>query len=80
MSMLTKRERQVLILAAQGYTKDRIAREIHMETSTVKRAIRQVSQRLGLPNGANTILVVVESVRRGWLLLAEIPRPERSDS
>jgi len=54
---LTPRQRQIMILAAEGLSNKHIARELNLTEGTVKLHLHQVYQRLGL--GKRTCLAVL---------------------
>jgi DNA-binding NarL/FixJ family response regulator len=62
---LTSRERQVLVLIADGYTAARIAKELGIEVSTVRKHRENLMRKLDLHNTAELVLYVVRhSMRR----------------
>ncbi len=67
---LSPRERQVLTLMAQGRSNTAIADELHLTTRTVETHVRNVFQRLALPDEAEhnrrvlAVLVYLRSARR----------------
>ena len=54
-SILTKRHREILKLIAQGARGKEIGKQLHISTSTVKREIRGIFDRLGVDNRAQAV-------------------------
>ena len=53
---LTRREREVLALLAQGYSASEIARQLTLAVSSVKWYVQQVYGKLGVNNKQRAIL------------------------
>jgi len=54
---LTKRQRDVLILRALGFSRAKIARHLHIEESTVKNHCSMIYTRLGVNNDVEAIRI-----------------------
>jgi DNA-binding NarL/FixJ family response regulator len=59
---LTRRESEVLALMSTGLTNKEIARELSIETPTVKSHIRHIYRKLEVPNRLQAILWFVQKV------------------
>ena len=68
--MLSERESDVLKLAARGLSNVAIAKELHLSVSTIESHLRAIFNKLGV--GSRTE-AVIESMKRGWLTLKDIP-------
>jgi two-component system nitrate/nitrite response regulator NarL len=64
---LTEREREVLTLAAEGFTTEYIANSINLSSATVKTYLSRIYRKLGVLNKA---AAVAEAIRNGWLQIA----------
>jgi len=54
-SILTRRQREILKLIAQGARGKEISKQLHISTSTAKREIRDIFDRLGVDNRAQAV-------------------------
>jgi DNA-binding NarL/FixJ family response regulator len=61
---LTKRERAVLVLVANGYSTREVAIRLAYSERTIKSIVRDVTVRLNLRNRTQA---VVYAVRNGWI-------------
>ncbi len=61
---LTTRETEILRLAAEGYSAQRIATELHVSMATVKSHLQHVYEKLGVSDRASA---VAQAIRRGLL-------------
>jgi DNA-binding NarL/FixJ family response regulator len=61
---LTKRERGVLALVAEGYSTREVATQLAYSERTIKNIVRDVTMRLNLRNRTQA---VVYAVRSGWI-------------
>lgn len=61
---LTKREKEVLLLSAEGLTSQQIAEELGMAARTVNQHVDNVAAKLGTKNRAHT---VAQAIRHGLL-------------
>lgn len=68
---ITSRDREVLIMTAQGMTNEQIARSLIVHQSTVAYCIRRVGEHVG---SSSRICIVVEAIRRGIIRMQDIPR------
>jgi DNA-binding NarL/FixJ family response regulator len=68
MDDLTDRERQVLVLIAQGRSNEEIAGQIHVSPSTVKTHVARAMMKLGARDRAQLVVFAYEAglVRPGW--------------
>lgn len=57
--LLTARQRQVTVLAANGYTDARIARELHVSPETVNSILRLVYRNLGADGRTNAVALAL---------------------
>lgn len=71
MSVLTIRQRQVLSLAAHGYTNDQIGRQLGVAGATINRHLVEVYATLGARDRANAVALAIYS---GDISLAELAR------
>lgn len=53
---LTKREKEILILASNGYSNDKIAEQLHIAPLTLKTHFRNIYQKIDAPNRMQAIL------------------------
>jgi DNA-binding CsgD family transcriptional regulator len=58
-SVLTQREREVLVLVARGLTNDEIAKELCTSTSAVKTHLHQACEKLGARNRAQAVILAM---------------------
>lgn len=68
-AVLTRREREVLGMVAQGFTNARIAHTLHISPRTAEQHRANAMHKLGLKNQAE---VTQFAVRHGWPLATEI--------
>jgi len=61
---LTKRERDVLALLAEGYSTREVATQLAYSERTIKNIVQDVTMRLNLRNRTQA---VVYAVRNGWI-------------
>jgi len=61
-TVLTQREREVLVLVARGLTNKEIANELCTSTSAVKTFLHQACEKLGARNRAQAVIL---AMRRG---------------
>ena len=71
--LLSRREREVMLLAAKGITNKAIARELKITEGTIKLHLHRVYQKLGLRNRF-ALAVAVRSISSG----VAYPRHQRS--
>ncbi len=69
---LTRREREVLLLAARGLGNKRIGEDLHLSTATVKRHLSNVYDKLGVHSRSEA---VSRAISEGWISSWEIFRP-----
>jgi two-component system nitrate/nitrite response regulator NarL len=62
--LISERERQTLVLIAEGLSAPEIGRTLHLSTSTVKTHLQHVYEKLGVSERA---AAVAEAMRRGLL-------------
>jgi two-component system nitrate/nitrite response regulator NarL len=62
--VLTPREHQVLMLAADGYSAPQMAKQLHLSQGTVKTHLQNLYQRLGVSDRA---AAVAQGMGRGLL-------------
>ena len=55
LSVLTRREREISLLVAEGKTNKQIAGELNIAEITVKKCLSNIYARLGIPNRASLI-------------------------
>lgn len=68
---ITPRDREILVMTAQGKTNDEIARSLFVHKSTVAYCIRRVGEHVG---SSSRICIVVEALRHGIIRMRDIPR------
>lgn len=68
---LTHREREVLLLVARGFGNGRIGEELHLSTTTVKRHLSNVYEKLGVHSRGEA---VGKAVSEGWISSWDISR------
>ena len=61
LSILTKRQREVLKMVAEGISSEEISNHLYISTSTVKREIRNILAKLNVSDRAQA---VSEAIRR----------------
>lgn len=65
---LTYRERQVLALMMNGYTRAEAGQELYLTENTIKSHLRLIRMKLAIPKGAaSTISAGVAAAREGYL-------------
>lgn len=69
---LTRREREVLLLAARGLGNKLIGEDLHLSTATVKRHLSNVYDKLGVHSRSEA---VSRAISEGWISSWEIFRP-----
>lgn len=69
---LTRREREVLLLVARGLGNRRIGEELHLSTTTVKRHLSNVYEKLGVHSRGEA---VSRAISEGWISSWNISRP-----
>lgn len=70
---LTSREGEVLLLAARGLGNGRIAEELHLSKTTVKRHLSNVYEKLGVHSRGEA---VGKAVSEGWISYWDISRED----
>ncbi len=67
-SLLTEREREVVVLVAGGLTNDEIAERLYMSSATAKTHVSRAMIKLGARDRAQLVVFAYESglVRAGW--------------
>jgi DNA-binding NarL/FixJ family response regulator len=70
-SLLTIRQRQVLSLAAHGYTNEQIGRQLGVRGNTINRHLVEVYATLGARDRANAVALAIYS---GDISLSELAR------
>jgi ATP/maltotriose-dependent transcriptional regulator MalT len=68
---LTKREREVLALAAQGFTNGEIAGTLYISAATVRRHLNSIYSKLGI--SAGTCARLVAALKAGMLVYSGPP-------
>jgi DNA-binding CsgD family transcriptional regulator len=71
---LTARERQVMLLVANGHTNASIARLLAIHRVTVERHLRNAYGKLGARDRANAVAI---SLRHGEIGMGDIQLPEQ---
>jgi len=74
---LTARERQVLVLAANGHTNQAIARELGLGVETVKTRVRSILAKLRVNDRAQAVAV---GLKLGLIGLDEVVVPSGANS
>ena len=69
---LTRREREILLLAARGLSNRRIGEDLHLSTATVKRHLSNVYDKLGVHSRGEA---VSRAISEGWISSWDISRP-----
>ncbi len=64
LGVLTKREREVAVLACDGLSNKTIAHKLSVTEGTVKHHLHAIYQKLGVPNKAGLIIALVPSGMR----------------
>lgn len=59
LSILTRREREISLLVAEGKTNKQIAGELNIAEITVKKCLSNIYSRLGIPNRASLIKIMI---------------------
>ncbi len=67
---LSKRETDILKLAARGMTNKDIANKLHLSNRTVEGHLRTIFNKLGV---GSRIEAVLHGLRKGWLTVEELP-------
>lgn len=70
---LTRREREVVLLIAQGLNNEEIAERLTIEDDTVKKHLKSLFKKLGVHNRTHAALA---ALRMGLISLDEIEPPE----
>lgn len=68
-AVLTKREREVLVLVGRGLTNNEIAHELRISTSAVKSFLHQACEKLGARNRAQAFNL---AMRRSAILTEDV--------
>ena len=68
---LTRREREVLLLVARGLGNERIGENLHLSTTTVKRHLSNIYEKLGVHSRGEA---VGRAVSEGWISSWDIAR------
>lgn len=68
---LTKREMEILLMAARGLSNHRIAKSLEIEETTVKRHLANIYQKTGVSSRGEA---VNKAISEGWISLPEIVR------
>ncbi len=55
---ITARQREIMLLMAEGKSDDEIAKTLHLQDATVRSHIHQIQQRLGLENRSQVVVYV----------------------
>lgn len=66
---LTRRQREVIVLAAQGLKNHEIANEIGASVNVVRNYLQEVYDKIGLSNRLELALWYETRVHEGWLFL-----------
>jgi len=66
---LTRRQRQIIVLAAQGLKNHEIATEIGSSVNVVRNYLHEVYDKIGLSNRLELALWYETRVHEGWLFL-----------
>ena len=69
---LTRREQEVLLLAARGLGNRRIGEDLHLSTATVKRHLSNVYDKLGVHSRGEAVSMAISE---GWISSWDISRP-----
>jgi DNA-binding NarL/FixJ family response regulator len=69
MGDLSARETEVLVLVARGLSNDQIARELHLASSTVKRHLANVYEKVGVRSRSEAVRMALQEQ---WIGLTEI--------
>jgi two-component system, NarL family, nitrate/nitrite response regulator NarL len=69
MGVLSERETEVLVLAARGLSNERIAEHLHLATSTVKRHLANIYQKIGVRSRSEAVRM---ALMEEWIGLSEI--------
>jgi NarL family two-component system response regulator LiaR len=75
LDLLTGRETEVLKMAARGMSNKEIANELSLSVHTIESHIGSIFNKLGV---CSRIEAVMEGLRRGWFILADISQPDSS--
>ena len=73
---LSDREMEVLVLAARGLSNHRIAEELHLSESTVKRHLANVYQKVGVNSRTEAVR---KAIMQQWIGLHEITSARNAD-
>ena len=66
---LSEWEREVLVLAARGLSNEQIARELHLATTTVRRHLSNLYQKIGVRSRTEAVR---KALLEQWIVLPEI--------
>jgi DNA-binding NarL/FixJ family response regulator len=66
---LSEREREVLVLAARGLSNEQIAGELHLATTTVRRHLSNLYQKIGVRSRTEAVR---KALLEQWIVLPEI--------
>jgi len=74
---LSERETEILVLAARGLSNDRIAEELSLAPSTVKRHLANVYQKIGVRSRSEAVRT---ALMEQWIGIGEITSPDGDGS
>jgi DNA-binding NarL/FixJ family response regulator len=75
MGTLSERETEVLVLAARGLSNERIARQLHLAPSTVKRHLANIYLKIGVRSRSEAVRM---ALMEQWIGLSEITQEASS--
>src|SRR5215207_9942278 len=73
---LTERETEILVLAARGLSNERIAEELHLAPSTVKRHLANVYEKIGVRSRSEAVRM---ALMEQWIGIGEITESSDGD-
>ena len=73
---LSEREREIVLLAARGLSNEQIAEELHLATTTVRRHLSNVYQKIGAHSRTEAIRT---ALLEQWIVLSEITEAADAD-
>jgi DNA-binding NarL/FixJ family response regulator len=73
---LSEREIEILVLAARGHSNERIAEELHLAPSTVKRHLANVYQKIGVRSRSEAVRM---ALMEQWIGIGEITESSDGD-
>jgi DNA-binding NarL/FixJ family response regulator len=66
---LSERETEVLVLVARGHSNEQIAQELHLATSTIKRHLANIYEKIGVGSRGEAVRM---ALMEQWIGISEI--------